>query len=315
MLGNISKLKSIYKRNIPNELTPEDLNTILFYSVNSTMKDPNIIKEDQIFLIENGSYLYDLDYSVYPSEYKRNIKSIIIPPSIINITPLSFEYSGIKKVSFPPKVEIIGEYSFQYNMSLTSITFEDREIDDIPKLAIYNRAFSHSGIKRLFIRTFITNIDIGAFEKNDELSSIIFEDRGSYNGRYDNISSLQNIKLGPGAFYSCNLITLILPPFISNIGKLAFGRNGLLTHVVIGEPFLTDEHKERIFGDNWDNIKYENYINFINWNNRKHFAIFKVTLSKYFEKKKLASKGAINTKFSERVINANIFARHIATFI
>ena len=317
MSGNISKLKSIYKKYTPNELTPEELNTILFYSVNSTMKDANIIKEDQCFLIEKGAYLYSLDYSEYSFECRKNIKSIIIPPTIININLASFEYSGIKKVSFPPKVEIISGYAFQYNMSLTSITFEDRtdEVSIIPKLEIRYKAFSHCNIQKLLIRTFINNIDTGAFEYNDELTSITFEDRGSYNGRYYNLPIELNINIGPGAFYSCELTSLVLPPFINHIGKMAFGRNGLLKHVVMSKQFLTNYHKEKIFGNNWKNIKYENYINYTNWNNRKYFATFKEALCKHFENKKLSPEEIINVKFSEKVINVNRFARHIAIFI
>ena len=71
-----------------------------------------IFKEDKYLIGKCNQNNAEFDKLLF---VRRDIKEISIPPKIKIIGSYSFDYSKIEEISIPPKIKIIGSYSFDYS--------------------------------------------------------------------------------------------------------------------------------------------------------------------------------------------------------
>jgi len=134
-------------------------------------------------------------------------------------------------------VTSIGDFAFQNNASLTSIS--------IPRsvLSIGTNAFAGSGLTSVTIPGSVTSIGNAAFQQTTSLESVTIQEGVTSlpaNAFYDSTSlahvSLPDslVSIGDNAFYNNALTTLTIPNSVTSIGSYAFAVNRALTSITIG---------------------------------------------------------------------------------
>ena len=198
----------------------------------------------------------------YAFEYKRNLKSVIIPDgvtdigffafwhcydltnvilpdSLINIEEnVFFSCTSLKNMKIPVNVKNIGEGTFCNCTSLTSIEVDsDNKYFSSKEGVLYNKNKT-SLISCPMTKTSVTipdgvkNIEGRAFEKCAKITSLTLPKsiRSIGDSAFYSCTSLNNITLpnsvtsiGDFAFYSCtSLNNITLPNSVTSIGSFAF---------------------------------------------------------------------------------------------
>lgn len=157
----------IYEENgLTYELNNQNLTGKLIYSPDCNNSN---IEIPQMIVFQNQEYLITL---IDDNSFKNNIdiKSIIVPKTIITIGQSSFFGSSINSISISSSVIKIDQYSFSQCKNLKSINFSiNSQLQSIGRLA-----FSESSISSIKIPSKVTQIDEGAFFKCKSLKTIEF---------------------------------------------------------------------------------------------------------------------------------------------
>jgi hypothetical protein len=143
----------------------------------------------------------------YSSFNNKNIFSVKIPDTVIEIGESAFRNNNLVKVELGNSLKVIGDSAFQRNTGLKRI-----EISDSVS-TIGNSAFAYCGLNEIEFGNGLREIKGSAFEYND-LRSLIIPDWVT--------------QIGIGAFnYNRNLATVTLPSSLSNdrghLGVAVFG--------------------------------------------------------------------------------------------
>ena len=160
-----------------------------------------------------------------------NMKSVIIPDSVINIEKSAFSgCSGLTSVTIPDSVTGIGKGAFQncYSLEKLTVPFVGGSKDDNQFLGyIFGASDLSSGgyvpvsLKEVVITESCKSIGACAFYKCTSLTSVISP---------DSVTSI-----GEDAFFKCSGLTSeIIPDSVTNMGECAFEQCTSLTSVTIG---------------------------------------------------------------------------------
>lgn len=183
------------------------------------------------------------------------LRSINLPESLTSIGESAFQGAGLTEVTIPANVETIGYFAFgggnteavtdySYYSQATSIERE-RWIFYLPPYSSSRKPYSGSHLQSLTIpaNSKLTTISAWAFAGNNNLKNV------SILG--DSIKSIQ-----VGAFYKCQLDTIILPPNLKNLNTLSFGYCSGLKFVAMPNT-LTEIASNAFVGcTNLDNIQF-----------------------------------------------------------
>ena len=226
------------KRNIENAIIPSFIKRIApFAFENCTVLQKVVFSEDSEFIsigIESfwNSSIKSIEFPSCPIEFKdgwcsglRNLTEIKMRPSnknfiyIDNKFLLGKSYVGsdiydvllfarrdIKEALIPSFVRKIGSFAFENCQYLKSVVFSN----DSQLVLIGEHAFERSSIHEISIPSTVKRICDWAFGHCIKLEKVIF----TYNSEL--------LSIGKFAFFSCNLISLFLPPKLTIIGKSSF---------------------------------------------------------------------------------------------
>ena len=195
------------------------------------------------------------------TSFSENLKSILLPNSIVQINSYCFYYchklmeinipssvtsigdnafngcSGLTSIDIPSSVTSIGVYAFGHCSSLTSLVIPS-SVTSIGDYAFYGC----SGLTSINIPSSVTSIGDSAFSGCSGLTSIdIPSCVTSINGLFANCSGLTSINIpssvtsiGNNAFSGCSGLTSIdIPSSVTSIGDNAFSGCSGLTSLVI----------------------------------------------------------------------------------
>ena len=130
----------------------------------------------------------------------------------------------------PPNIEKIDNGTYKNNKNITDIIFEPRD-NNLP-LTIGKYAFKNCNLTgELAIPSFVVEIGDFAFENNTNLISIEFEHNRDLTLSIGDLP----LSIGDYAFSKCNLFELMIPKYITKIGKNSFGENHNLSEIIF-EP-------------------------------------------------------------------------------
>lgn len=183
---------------------------------------------------------YSNSYSTPWSNYRNDIKSIVIGDKVTTISDYAF-YScyQITRITIPDSVTTIGNYAFYNCSDLTSATIGNG-VTTIGDYAFKNC----DSLTKVTISDSVTIIGDYAFESCDSLAKITIGNNVTDIGGYAfyNCDSLTNITLpdslvtiGERAFYSCDGLTSVtIPDNVTTIGSYAFAYCTKLANITIG---------------------------------------------------------------------------------
>lgn len=180
-------------RNDCNAIIETDSNTLLVGCANTII--PNDVTS-----IGESAFLYCSE-----------LKTIVIPDSIVCIDSRAFEYTGLISVNIPKNVQSIGNSAFLGCSELNNISIPNS----------------------------VTAIGEGAFSDCSSLSSVIIPNdvRVIACNLFSNCINLKNITIpngvaiiDEGAFSSCSALSnIIIPNSVTNIGQAFIGCSGLIS--------------------------------------------------------------------------------------
>jgi hypothetical protein len=197
---------------------------------------------------------------IYESAFRnKNLTSVTIPNSVIEIEAEAFMDNQLTSVTIPNSVTTIAGGAFSNNQ-LTSITIPA----SIKKIGA--RAFANNQLTSVTIPEGVTTIEVGAFSDNQLTSvtipnSVISIEYAAFaNNQLTSVtipSSVKTIGRDPhglegafiteGAFENNQLANVIISNSVTTIDRRAF-MNNLLTNVII--PDSVQEIGDRAFSEN-----------------------------------------------------------------
>lgn len=189
-------------------------------------------------------YIMNLNYSF---DTKKHTATIVKSPNASGdiVIPTYVYHNNLKY-----KVIAIGQISFQENMQIESITFENDSKTEI----IDESAFNSSSIKSIVIPKSVKKILSHAFAFCQSLTEI----------RCEKGSMLQEI--GHNAFSSPSLTTLIIPNNVGSISSCCLYKTWSLTSVeLLNGPRPTlklDENKKLLYAKGTSNDENYDYLLF-----------------------------------------------------
>lgn len=228
------------------------IDNILYKFKGSMLENTSLEINEGTKIISNGAF-----------RRYENLTDITIPDTVTNIGAVAFqECTGLTNVTIPDSVTNIGEYAFDNCNSLTNVTIPDGIItindgtfyncssltevtipDSVTNIGEY--AFrSCTSLSILTIPNSVTSIDSSAFYETDWLNNqpdgllYINDVLYAYKGDLTEKTTI-NIKEGTKsitdrAFINClNLLGVIIPNSVTNIGEYAFGNCKNLTEITI----------------------------------------------------------------------------------
>ena len=196
-----------------------------------------------------------------------NMKSVIIPNSVVSIGSRAFFKSGITSIDIPNSVTEIGYYAFGSCHSLTSVTIPNsvttikngtfNYCDALPSVSIPNSVISVgnyafekcSALKSIEIPGNVTEIGVCAFEKCSALKSIEIPSNVTEIGTqtFYQCTSLTSVTIGNSvktigrsAFWGCSKLTSVaIPNSVTEIGEYAFCKCISMTSLTIGNSLAS----------------------------------------------------------------------------
>lgn len=183
------------------------------------------------------------------------LRSINLPESLTSIGESAFQGAGLTEVTIPANVETIGYFAFgggyttggSYSSYYDEVSSTGTVYWGIERLMPYytQKPMSGGSLQSIIIpaNSKLTSISAWAFAGNNNLRNI------SILG--DSIKFIQE-----GAFYRCQLDTLILPPNLTELNTLSFGYCGGLKFVAMPNT-LTEIASNAFVGcTNLDNVQF-----------------------------------------------------------
>ena len=177
-----------------------------------------------------------------------------IPEGVKEIEEYAFSKTGIKEIKFPSTLEMIGARAFLNCKSLKDVVIPGNV------RSVGSSAFSASGVERVVVENGVEEIGTGAFSSCKNLRYVSlpasFKKTGGYFGLFGDCRMLERVELDyeNESFY-CNGCVLVdkkkgtiidgwgtgkcytssVRSLVRTIGRRAFDRQELLSHVVLPE--------------------------------------------------------------------------------
>ena len=174
------------------------------------------------------------------------LRSINLPESLTSIGESAFQGAGLTEVTIPASVETIGEKVFAGgNEDYSRYEYYYCSASDNSTCRYYYTPYSGGSLQTLVIPadSKLKTISAWAFAGNRNLKNV------SILG--DSIKSIQD-----GAFYRCQLDTLILPPNLTELNTLSFGECTGLKFIAMPNT-LTEIASNAFVGcTNLDNVQF-----------------------------------------------------------
>ena len=184
----------------------------------------------------------------------RALRSINLPESLTSIGESAFQGAGLTEVTIPANVETIGNYAFggknteYYGYSYYQNAFSNSNNTGwLYNLYPYHEEKPYSG----------GSLQLIIIPKNSKLRTIsAWAFAGNNNLKKVSILGDSIISIATGAFYRCQLDTLILPPHLQELNTLSFGKCSGLKFVAMPNS-LTEIASNAFVGcENLDNIQF-----------------------------------------------------------
>ena len=186
--------------------------------IKAAISDKGVIIPDNATIDTYPTYVSQISSGDYEQLFidmiERDIKSVIIPDGVKNISACAFAYcSRLTSVTIPSTVTFIGGMAFQYCTFLTDIAIPDGVT------TIGERAFqSCSSLKSITIPDGVTSIDSSTFKYCSALTNVTIGSGVKTIGNYtfESCTALINItipnsvtSIGSDSLYSCSALTSI----------------------------------------------------------------------------------------------------------
>lgn len=183
------------------------------------------------------------------------LRSINLPESLTSIGESAFQGAGLTEVAIPANVETIGYFAFgggytnggSYFSYYSEVSSTGTYYWGIENLMPYytKKPMSGGSLQSIIIpaNSKLTTISAWAFAGNNNLRNV------SILG--DSIKSIQE-----GAFYECQLDTLILPPNLKNLNTLSFGYCEGLKFIAMPNTITKIASNAFVGCTNLDNIQF-----------------------------------------------------------
>ena len=176
-------------------------------------------------------------------EDNKNITSVKITSSVIEIGERAFSGSSIQSVNIPGSVKKISDAAFDHCSSLTNVKIEDGVE------TIGSSAFSETAISKINIPNSVINIGFLAFSNCKNLSEINYKYGTTIGGSafkgtpwLDKQSKTGNFTILNGVLLSCDKSAsgeVIIPSGVKEIAGGAFNINMNITSVIIPDGVTT----------------------------------------------------------------------------
>ena len=239
---NIS-LKSLAQKYLKELARDYDLfnEEIVYIVVNGEIVDENLSLDTLFSHHDNNNKIDESDdnndISVMHILYKYNLPGddyLKIPEGTTNIVEKAFFNKKFTNVKIPDSITSIGDASF-FGNKLTHVKIPDSVT------SIGRNAFARNQLTSVTIGNKVESIRSYAFFTNQLQGSVTIPD------------SVTRIDLM--AFSNNQLTSVTIPDSVITIGNGAF-MNNKLTSVTMPSRFNTNEHKARIFDDDFRNITF-----------------------------------------------------------
>ena len=211
---NVSRESHSYT-SIDGVLYTHDGTTLIQYPIGRT--DTEYVIEDGTQIIGDGSFMNC-----------SSITKITIPEGVVMLGPYSFEGTGLKSVTLPSTVEVLGSCAFWKCINLYEVNLNDNlaEMGE----AVFGLCES---LKRIDIPNGIKFLELGAFIDCTSLEDVklpnTLSDIGV--GAFEGCTSLESITIPDStnvifslAFNNCtNLKDIYIPHYVKSIYEVAIG--------------------------------------------------------------------------------------------
>ena len=181
----------------------------------------------------------------------RALRSITLPESLTSIGESAFQGAGLREVTIPANVETIGKYAFgggNTECCIGGIYYYNAFSNNTGSLQDFSGTYqpkSGGSLQSLTIpaNSKLKTISAWAFAGNNNLKTV------SILG--DSITSIEE-----GAFFKCQLDTLILPPHLQELNTLSFGHCSGLKFVAMPNSLTEIASNAFVRCTNLDNIQF-----------------------------------------------------------
>ena len=159
-----------------------------------------------------------------------NMRKVNLPSTLLTITDNVFQGSGLESVTIPSSVLTLTQSCFKGCKSLTTVEFEERDVE----LYLDSAAFVGNGV---FVGcTNLRELHLPSLTPDSNIREICHD--------CSNLTSVTFPQtftgtIGTSAFDGCNFSTIDLPNGITSIGRCAFQNNKSLSNITIPSNVVT----------------------------------------------------------------------------
>lgn len=172
---------------------------------NYNCKEYKVDSSNKYLKAEDG-VLFDKDETIllaYPAA--KTGETYVVPETVEIVASSSFDYTKLKSVELPEKLEYIGARAFCYNTVMESITLPE----NLEEIGDYAFAEMTSLSEVEFLTDKLTHIGSGSFADCSSLKEVEIPDGVT--------------EIGQAAFLGTAMESVRIPPSVTTIGYSAFG--------------------------------------------------------------------------------------------
>ena len=233
-------------------------NTLTMQSFTGTgTRIRKLVLPKSLTTIEAGAlneFVYDLTIqegiTAIPANAFENcsrLASVSLPESLETIGACAFRGAGLKEITIPANVRSIGTYAFAGRYSYYS--YSSYDYYSFPTSNSTDRWYHYSSnegyLRKVTIpaNSRLTTIPEGAFVKNSNLKEVSI--------LCDSITSI-----GQGAFAGCGMDTIVLPPNLTALSRLAFGYCTSLKYIAMPNSLTSIVDNAFVGCSSLDNVQF-----------------------------------------------------------
>lgn len=218
------------------------LDGVLYTFNGTTLIQYPVGRTDTEYKIENGTEIVGAGAFMNCT----SLTNVTIPEGVISINQSAFDGSGLKNVTIPSTVEMLGSCAFWKCSDLAEINFNSNSRLNEMGEAVFGLCVS---LKKIAIPNKVSYLEFGAFINCTSLEEVILPNTLSNIGMaaFDSCTSLKSItipdstnKIFSLAFSNCTSLTdIYIPHYVNSISEGSLGYKYNSTGDLVPNPILT----------------------------------------------------------------------------